>query len=190
MRPVKLELSNALAVLQTGDILLAHADSVQDRIIGDATGSVYDHASMVVRVFLDNCRMSRWMIAETVQGPGCRLIDFKREITAWSGYYDLYRLNVAFDAEAAARFMLEAPGAPYGWPWLSRSFFRRELGQWVPPIKNSADPIFPRDCSGLVSAALRQSNGLILDENDCDVSPGDIAKSSLLSYVATLYRDF
>jgi len=180
----------------TGDILLCRPASLEGRWITEVTHESYSHAAAAGWAGADAL-----MLAETRQGTGARLISLSGEVDQWSGYYDVFRPIRAvrpdpavavfranpFDSDAFWSFMCHAAGTKYGWRFISRVWARRRLGHWVPPIQNSDDPRFPRDCSGLVHAAMRVAGGPQLRKYDCDVVPGDLAESEGLEYRWTLY---
>ena len=182
----------------TGDILLCRAGSIEGRFISGVTHSQYTHAASIGWSAPDAL-----MMAETRQHNDARLISLSGEIQKWSGYYDVYRDRRAvpqmydpdavgmraslFDPESAWSFLCHAAGSRYSYNHSLRTWARHRLGTWIPPIPNSDDPVWPRDCSALVHAALRAGNGPQLKRYDCDVVPGDLADPKRFSYYVTLY---
>jgi hypothetical protein len=166
-----------------GDIVVCRSSSLEGQIISEVTGSRFTHAAMT-----GWAAPNALMMAETRQHADARLIALSGEVRAWPGYYDVYRVKpgMRFRSDDAWTFMCHAAGSRYGWNHLARVWARRRLGQWVPPLPNSDDPIWPRDCSALVHAALRAGNGPQLRSHDCDVVPGDYATSDRFFCLGTL----
>jgi hypothetical protein len=171
--------------LKTGFILLCRPSSLEGRLITDVTHAKYSHATMIG--FSGDYPHRVLMLGETREGNGARSISLSSEIRKFPGFYDVYRVKKAdFQADVAWEFMCRAAGTKYNWRFISRTFLRRKVCRWIPAIPNSADPEFPRDCSGLVQACLRASNGPIFSRYDSDVAPGNLADPHYVEYVATL----
>jgi hypothetical protein len=170
--------------LRTGDSGLCRASSLEGRLISQITRSEYTHATMIGWAASDAL-----MMAETREHFDARLISLSGEVRRWPGYYDIYRPAASrrFNPGRAWSFMCHAAGSRYGWNHIVRVWARRRISRLVPPIGNSDDPQWPRDCSALVHAALRAGGGPSLKTWDCDVVPGDLADSRYLHYVCTLF---
>ena len=171
--------------IRTGMIGLARATSLEGRIIQRETASPYSHATLFG--WCGNVLM----IGETREHNDARLISASQEIRINPpGCYDVFKLRSPrnYKPEEAWAFMCRAAGARYGWNHILRVFARRtRLGIPLSPIPNSDDPVFPRDCSALVHAALRNSGGPQFKTFDCDVVPGDLAHPAFTQYVGTLF---
>jgi hypothetical protein len=175
----------------TGDILLGKPSSLEGRLICHGTRSRYSHAALVGWNRPSGRRNGHGvlMIAETRQHRNARLIAMSGEIREFPGFYDVYRIKTPWDHDSAWDFMCRAAGAQYGYRHLTRAWLRKHLGYWIPAIRNSDDPQWPRDCSALVHAAYRIVGGLRIKPLDCDVYPGDWADPAITRYVCTLYPD-
>ena len=169
-------------ILRTGDIALCRATSLEGRLIAEETDSIYTHATMLGWAASDAL-----MIAET-GNHGARLILLSAEIKRYPGCYDVYRVvSDRYDLDQAWSFMCHASGSEYSYRFLWRAWLRRHWHRF-PPIPNSDDPQWPRDCSALVHAALRFGNGPQVGLFDCDVSPADLLTMfPHPRYVGTLY---
>ena len=172
--------------LLTGDILLAHGRSAEGKAISAVTRDVHTHATMIGYAGDDPYRVL--MLGETREGNGARLIALSSEVKKWPGCYDVYRVRSPFYRPAEAwAFICRAGGATYSWPTIIRVGLRRKVCRFIPAIPNSDDPQYPRDCSGLVHAALRMSGVPPFCEYDADCVPGTLDSPLLTDYVCTLY---
>lgn len=154
-------------------------------MISGLSGSIYSHATMIGYAGLASAHVL--MLGETREHRDARLIALSNEIRHWPGYYDVYRVkNFAWNPDKAWAFVCRAAGATYSWRHMTRGGLRRLFGNVIPPIPDSDDPEWPRDCSALVHAALRAGNGPGLGVFDCDVAPGDLSHPDYFDYLATL----
>ena len=184
--------------LESGDIALCRASSLEGQLIARVTHMQYSHASMLA--WLNPHRRDtggELMIVESVQHHGKRCTPFSKEVQAWPGYYDIFRPKAPlltiygrehYDGEAAAAWMARGSlseysyydlvwaGAKRVWPWLRKV---------LPRPKNSDSPDYRRDCSCQCHAALRLHGGPVLRERDADCVPGDLATPRLFTYIGT-----
>lgn len=204
----KITWQEAQNVLQTGDVLIKRSSSLEGRIISNVTHFPYSHAAMAG--WASTGGKNLLLHGETVGHRNAHLIDLELEIRDFSGYYDAFRvLPEAFpqyDPEKAWYFMCRCAGSGYGWSYIWRTWLRRRLGNWVPPIPSSDAADAQRDCSGLVHACWRYGSGpqkardsaaylsaaiwqadRSLLAPDMDVCPGDLTNPEAVSYLGTLY---
>lgn len=194
MASVHLSWLKAQRALRTGDILLLRpppGGSLRSRIfhlgIRRITHSRYIHAAMVGSVWSNHLQAWLWQHAETVGHRNAHIIDLEQEVFDNAGLYDIYRpRGLDFNPAAAWYFMQRCAGSGYGWSYIWRTWARRRLGNWVPPIPSTNFFTTQRDCSGLIHAALRYGNGPQVADYDCDVAPGDLAHLHRFEYIATL----
>ena len=203
----------SLRLVKTGDVglyrpkpfnvktLLERPRSVESWEIVRLTRKRYSHANMFGWKFGHAGALPRLMIGETVGHLNAHLIDAAGEVEAFAGCYDVFRVrpdcwyggDPITSAEKAWDFMCHAAGSGYSWTYIWRCWVRCRLPKWLqwvcPPIRNSDRAESPRDCSGLVHAALRFAGGPQLSPHDCDVVPGDLADPRYLDYVATLFAN-
>ncbi|MGA2032322.1 MAG: hypothetical protein ABSG68_08715 [Thermoguttaceae bacterium] len=177
-------------------IALARPCGVEGRLICDATSAQYSHATALGWLFGGMESGEEVLLCgETREHIGARLIPFGDEIQRYPGGYDLFRVRRQFSRARAWAFMARAANHPYGWNHIVRVGLRRLADRWrmpclkrfVAPIGNSDDPGWPRDCSALVHAALRQGGGPQLRAADSDVVPGDLADPRQFDYWCTPY---
>jgi hypothetical protein len=167
--------------LLTGYIALSRPATLQGELICEVTSATYSHATM-----LGWCGKVL-MLGETREHADARLISAAREFRKFPGYYDVFRVKSRiYKPDLAWAFMCRAAGSRYGWNHILRVGLRRKLGRIVPPIANSDDPDWPRDCSALDHAAIRLAAGPLIRVNDCDVVPGDLSNPKWFVYVATI----
>ena len=189
MRP--LTWMDALNVIQTGDILLCRGNSAMGKAISRVTKSPYVHAAMAGWIRLGWSNTACLVMGETVQQHAARIIDLQGEVVRYPGLYDIYRVREGYcnyDPCMAFDWMRQASGGGYGWGAILQIWLRRRVSSKFPPVPNSDDPQFNRDCSGLVQSALRHSGGPISAVHDSDVAPGDLAHTLLTRYIGTLYH--
>jgi hypothetical protein len=119
---------------------------------------------------------------------------FSDEVRKWPGYYDLFEVRdteaggfcSTYDGELAWAFMVRAAGARYGYRYLSRVWLRRRISRIVPAIPNSDEPLYPRNCSALVHAAIHNAGGPMIKSSDSDVVPQDLADPRYCRYLLTI----
>jgi hypothetical protein len=169
-----------------GDVGLCRPSSLEGTLICEGTHRKYSHATLF------GWSDRTLLIGETREHKDARLIDARGEIfRAPAGCYDVFRPDLKYHRYSGHRaweFACHAAGSRYGCNHILRVGLRRVLGMgWVDPIPNSDDPQWPRDCSGLVHAALRLSGGPVFSAHDCDVVPGDLADPHRMRYLCTLF---
>lgn len=175
--------SNVRVELRTGDVLLWRGRRLFSWVIRWLGRSVYSHAGIVVRLRLHS-GSDRVMLAESVEGKGCRLVPLSDAVAA-GGWIDWYRVDhtVAWpDADAIADAALGNLGQRYGWGSIWRIFGRRLV-----PVnqERSMDDgaLSGREmvCSEFVSHVLRRAGvDLVARRSDGTTEPGDLAMSPLL----------
>jgi hypothetical protein len=186
--------------IRNGDIALCRPSSLTGEVITRATDTKYSHATM-----LGWASPHTLMVGETREHHDARLIDARSEFCRWPGAYDVFSVRTTpldfcrpahlnwyhyadYDGDAAWTFVCHSAGSKYGWNHISRVGLRRILGQtWIAPVPNNNAPQWPRDCSGLVHAAMRLYRGPILRPFDCDVVPGDFADPRSFDYRFTVF---
>lgn len=174
---------------QAGIIALSRPDSIEGRLITQVTHARYSHATMLGWPAQDV-----WGFAETRQHVGARVMPFSDEVRAWPGYYDLFEVRdtetggfySAYDGELAWAFMVRAAGAQYSYRHLSRVWLRRRISRIIPALPNSDEPLYPRNCSALVHAAIRNAGGPTVKSYDSDVVPQDLADPRYFRYLLTI----
>jgi hypothetical protein len=190
----------AVRLVKTGDIGLCRPSTLEGRAIVRVTRMCYCHAMMLGWKFGHAGALPRLMIGETVGHRDARLIDAHAEVVRYPGIYDVYRVRPEWweagavaSCELAWDFMCQAAGSGYSWTYIWREWVRFRLPKWLqwicPPIANSQWPESPRDCSGLVHAALRFAGGPQVNPFDCEVVPGDLADRRFFEYVCTLFEN-
>jgi hypothetical protein len=178
----------ARTLIKNGYIGLARPDSFEGRAITRATRAVYSHATL-----FGWATPATLMVGETREHKDARLIDARSEIfRSPAGCYDVFRVLqhsvFQYNGNQAWEFVCHAAGCGYSWHFINRVFWRRSCGlTWVTPIANSDLPQWPRDCSGLVHAALRSGGGPQVKAFDCDVEPGDLCDPCSFEYLFTLF---
>lgn len=169
--------------LRTGDVLLWRGRRLFSWVIRWLGRSVYSHAAIVIRIpMLGGC--DRVMIAESVEGKGCRLIPLSSAIEA-GGWIDWFQVDTTVawpDLRNLTDAALENLGQRYGWGSIWRIFRRRVIpvGQ-----ERSMDDRAPSGremvCSEFVSHVLRRAGvDLVARRSDGTTEPGDLAMSPLL----------
>lgn len=183
----------ARLVLRTGDLLLYKPDSLEGRAIVRETGGTSSHAAMVAVVQLadDLHAHKHFLQCETVQHHAARLICLHGQVKAYPGLIRVYRVNRElspdFRPDMAFAFFRKASGFGYSWLFIWAVFFRRLFGRWFPVPKNTCNPEYPRDCSGLYHAAMRcWADGPVDEEFDADCTPTTLEQSRGYTYLCTL----
>jgi hypothetical protein len=172
----------------TGWLALWRPTSIEGDLICRATKSDYSHISIIGWAGKDSL-----MLAEAIQrrdriGPrGVRVVPFSISVAEWPGCFDLYKpMHPDYRGDRAFDFALHAAGTRYGYSHLARNWLRQHVSNAIPPIRNSSNPRWLRDCSALAHVATCEGGSPRLADFDCDVSPGDFARSEWWRYVGTL----
>ena len=175
--------SDCRVELRTGDVLLWRGRRLFSWAIRWMGRSVYSHAAIVVRIHLRG-GADRVMIAESVEGKGCRLVPLSSALEA-GGWIDWYRVDDTFawpNADAVTDAALSNLGQRYGWGSIWRIFGRRLLPvNQERSMDDAAQSGREMVCSEFVSHVLRRAGvDLVARRSDGTTEPGDLALSPLL----------
>lgn len=178
----ELSYSVARRDFRTGDVLLWRGRRLFSWVIRWLGRSVYSHAGVVIVLELPRGG-HRVMLAESMEGKGCRLIPLSSALEA-GGWIDWYRVVGVREPvpELVVDAALASLGQRYGWGSIWRIFRRRLV-----PVNQarSMDDQAPSGremvCSEFVSHVLRRAGvDLVARRSDGTTEPGDLALSPLL----------
>ena len=202
---MNIKYKKALNMIREGDVLLYKSKSTIGWIIGKATESQYSHVAVASK------HNGYFECVEFREGKGGRSVNLKNEVDLHSNNIDVYRpipyiykynfknnkirLKVKkLNQKHVTNCMRSLTGLPYGWKriwWIAKhklAGFRLFFKMKDLTNDGNGSIVYPI-CSSACAWAFSQSGfDLVANKGDNWTTPGDIARSPLLSYLFTLEK--
>lgn len=152
--------------------------------------SQYSHAALLSRW------NGRWLVAEVREWYGGRIVTLASQVERYSGAIDYFAPNkdmlLRWSPEVATKYMRDLAGCDYGYlAVLSAAIRHLPLLRWlVKPRLEVIDRLYsPPYCSQAVAMAAKFAGCDPCPELDDRLTePGDLARSLLWGYAATLVK--
>lgn len=206
--------SDAIPLLETGDVALFRGCSLLSWLISGYTDSKYTHVGLIRRDDADKIVE----LVEFREFKGGRSANLEISVNNAPGRIDIYRPvdpfvtltpewdsegnlqlttdEIPFDGKRVVRALKILTGQPYGmsrilWMWLRKAIFLRLFTSFIPEKNDDVNAeIECPVCSTSVAYVFNRSGFLLLNnKNPNFVEPGEIALSPHLQYLFTLTAD-
>ena len=206
--------TDAIPLLETGDVALFRGCSLLSWLISGYTDSKYTHVGLVKRdeeerivelVEFREFKGGRSSNLETAVKDASGRIDIYRPVDPFvtltpewdaEGNLQLTTDEIPFEGKRVVRALKILTGQPYGmsrilWLWLRKAVFLRMLMSFVPEKSEDVNAALECPvCSTSVAYVFNRSGYLLLNNKNPNlVEPGEIALSPHLQYLFTLTAD-